>query len=126
MFNSLLFLLIGSKQSDVFDHDYDYGLNVYQICTFIAPLFYLGIREVMKYLLDRKDLVYSKKMLLRVLCFLLGSIPVFFIFVPLTLVIGGFFQIHPNDRALLNLILTIVAVEFFYRDLFKITRNDVA
>lgn len=124
LFNSLLFLLIGSKRRTSPD---GYGVNIYQICTFIAPLFYWGFREALKYLLCRKDLTSSKKMLLRVLSFLLGSIPVFFIFVPFTLIIGGFFQMDSNDRVLLNLILTIVAVEFFYRDLFKKKYyNDVA
>ena len=117
LFNSLLFLAMGSKRSDVFD--YDYGLNVYQICTFIAPLLYCGFREAIKYLLGHKYLLSSRIMQLRIISFLIGSIPVFFMFVPITLIIGGFFQMYDDTRALLNFILTIIAVEFFYRDLLK-------
>lgn len=119
LFNSLLYLLIGNKRGDVFDYDYKYGFNIYQICTFIAPLFYWGFREVIKYLLDRNTLMSSRKVLLRIISFLIGSIPVFFILVPFTLIIGGFFRMHAEDMAILNLIFTIIAVEFFYRDLFK-------
>ena len=52
-----------------FDYDYKYGFNIYQICTFIAPLFYWGFREVIKYLLDRNTLMSSRKVLLRIISF---------------------------------------------------------
>lgn len=114
LFNSLLFLLIGSKRRTGFD---GYGVNLYQICTFIAPLLFWGSREAIKYLLNRKDLSSSRIMWLRMISFLVGFIPVFFIFVPFTLIIGG--GMEAENRAILNLIMTLVAVEFFYRDLFK-------
>lgn len=126
LFNNLLFLLLGDKHSDVFDSGYDYGGNVYRVCTFITPLFYWGLREAIKYILDHKELTSSRKVLLKVISFLIGAIPVFFIFVPFTLIIGGFSRMDSDIRALLNLILTIISVEFFYRDLFKKkAHNDI-
>lgn len=123
LFNSLLYLLIGNKRDYVFDQ---YGFNIYQICTFIAPLFYWGFRVGIKYLLGHKDLTSSRKIFLRIICFLIGSIPVFFIFFPISLIIGGFSRMDAADWCMLNLILTIIAVEFFYRDLFKKkVQNDI-
>lgn len=117
--NTILYLLIGDSHSDDFLYGYkdvSYNYNTFLICTFLAPLLYWIFRKGTISLLKIHPTNRTK---IKISSIIIGIIPVFFLCVPLSIVLGGIFEIYSSSVLTLNFILSIIFVEFFFRDLFK-------
>lgn len=102
--NTILYLLIGKYRSDDFLYNSDnvsYNYNTYLICTFLAPLLYWVFRKVIRSLLKSHP---TNKTGIKISSIIIGIIPIFFLCIPLSIVLGGIFEMYSSSVLTMNYI----------------------
>lgn len=121
--NTIFYLVIGNpNEEDFIPHHSGFGPLTYIVCTFLAPSLLLAFREGIKYLQIHSTMNAN---IIKIISLIIGLIPVFFLvfslfLILLTIIVCSFDFASVHDAIItIDIILAIIGVVIFYRDLFK-------